>query len=92
MEQIILCIGKAELVLLLEEAADKALKKAQAKLPRFYSGKEVCEMLHITPQTLCNMQSRGDIKPLRIGGRVLFDANAIDVAIGRGTIRRGKHQ
>ena len=91
MEQTIICIDKAELVLMLEEAADKALRKAKEQLPRFYSGKEVCAMLHITPQTLCNMQSRGDIQPLRIGGRVLFDAGAIDRAVSKGTIRKGKH-
>ena len=42
-----------------------------------YSRKETAKMLGVSLMTLWNMEKRGEIKPTRIGRRVLFDESEI---------------
>lgn len=42
-----------------------------------YSRKETAKILGVSLMTLWNMQKRGEIKPTRIGRRVLFDESEI---------------
>lgn len=87
-EKAMMIIDVEELRAMLVEAMEEAVEKAKKELPRFYTGKEVCEILHITEQTLWNMVKRGDIEKLGVGGRVLYDAQAIDEAIKKGAMRK----
>ena len=66
------------------------IKAEEADKPRYYMRKDLCEILHVTNPTIIEMVKRGDIKELRIGGRVLYDADAIDKAVREKTIFRYK--
>ena len=47
------------------------LKAAEADKPKYYTRKELCEMLHVTTPTIIELVKRGEICEKRIGGRIL---------------------
>jgi excisionase family DNA binding protein len=59
--------------------------------PHYYSRREVCEILHVTPMTLRNWVVSGKLVQRKIGKRVLFDKAAIDDAVKCQKLYRYKH-
>ena len=80
---------------LINEVADLVVRKLQEEkvevTPRYYTRKEVAEILHVTLPTIHNMVKRGDIMAKKVNGRVLFNAEAIDNAVRDSKVYRDKH-
>lgn len=61
--------------------------------PRYYTAKQVAELLQVSLPTVRKMSQRGDIIPLhlpKIRG-IRYDANSIDTAISERRIYKYKH-
>ena len=80
---------------LINEVADLVVERLQERkveaIPRFYTRKEVADILHVSLPTIHNMVKRGDIVPKRVNGRVLFDSGSIDNAVRDSKVYRYKH-
>ncbi len=76
--------------LFVEKVAEKVKEMAEVKEPRYYTRKEVCELMGITLPTLHEYTKRGDLTPLKMNGRVLYDAWAVDDAIKTKQVYKGK--
>ena len=83
----------------LENLADAIAEKVAAKIkaedsnkPKYYTRKELCEMLHVTNPTVIEMVKRGEIREKKIGGRILYDAAEIDEAVKEKTVFRYKRR
>ena len=70
---------------LTEAIADKVttrvLEAMSTVKPRYYSRKEVAEMLHISLPTLARLMSDEILVGKKIGSRILYDAETIDKAV-----------
>ena len=80
---------------LAETIADKVMariKEEDSSKPKYYTRKELCEMLHVTNHTVIEMVKRGQIREKKIGGRILYDAAEIDEAVKEKTIFRYKRR
>ena len=69
---------------LADTIADKVIAKIKAEesnKPKYYTRKELCEILHVTNPTVIEMVKRGEIREKKIGGRILYDAAEIDEAV-----------
>ena len=78
-----------------ETIADKVMariKEEDSSKPKYYTRKELCEMLHVTNPTVIEMVKRGEICEKKIGGRILYDATEIDGAVKEKTIFRYKRK
>ena len=73
---------------LVERIAQRVKQLDEEKEPRYYSRKEVADLLHVTLPTLHTMVKGGALNPEKVGGRVLFAAQAVDEAIKCGTLRK----
>lgn len=73
---------------LVERIAARVKQLEEEKEPRYYSRKEVADLLHVTLPTLHTMVKGGVLNPKKVGGRVLFAAQAVDEAIKCGTLRK----
>lgn len=68
------------------------IKAAETDKPKYYTRKELCEMLHVTTPTVIELVKRGEIREKRIGGRILYDAVEIDDAVREQKIFRYKRR
>ena len=57
------------------------MKAEEADKPKYYTRKDLCEMLHVTTPTVIELAKRGEIREKRIVGRILYDAAEIDKAV-----------
>ena len=71
-----------------ERVAQRVRQLEEEKEPRYYSRKEVAELLHVTLPTLHAMVNAGALHPKKIGGRVIFDAKVVDEAIRCGKLTK----
>lgn len=71
-----------------ERVAQRVKQLEEEKEPRYYSRKEVAELLHVTLPTLHAMVNAGALHPKKVGGRVLFDAKVVDEAIRCGKLTK----
>ena len=83
----------------LENFADAIAEKVAARIkaedsnkPKYYTRKELCEILHVTNPTVIEMVKRGEIREKKIGGRILYDAAEIDEAVKENKIFRYKRR
>ena len=90
---------KTSLNTVLENLADTIVDKVIAKIkaedsskPKYYTRKELCEILHVTNPTVIEMVKRGEIREKKIGGRILYDAAEIDEAVKEKTVFRYKRR
>lgn len=72
----------------IERVAQRVKQLTDEAKPRYYSRKEAAELLHVTLPTLHAMVNAGALKPEKVGGRVLFDASAIDEGIRNGSLTK----
>ena len=78
-----------------ETIADKVMariKEEDSNKPKYYTRKELCEILHVTNPTVIEMVKRGEILEKKIGGRILYDAAEIDEAVKEKTVFRYKRR
>lgn len=63
--------------------ADKIVERLTSvgKEPKFYTREETAKLLRVTLPTLARLTKDGVISAKRIGGRILYDAEAIDEAV-----------
>lgn len=73
-----------------ERVAEKVKEMASTREPRYYTRKEACEALGITLPTLHEYTKRGDLVAMKVNGRVLYDAWAVDDAIRAHSIYKGR--
>ena len=90
---------RASLKELMENFAEAVAERVIAKLkaedsnkPKYYTRKELCEMLHVTTPTVIELVKRGEICEKRIGRRILYDAAEIDKAVQEQKIFRYKRR
>ena len=69
---------KATLSAIVKESIKELLPKEQKK---YYTRAEVCKLLKVSLPTLHSFINKGKITALKIGGRTLFDADAINESI-----------
>ena len=69
-----------------EKVAQRVKQLEAEKAPRFYSRKEVADLLRVTLPTLHAMVNAKALNPIKVGGRVLFNAQAVDEAIKNQTL------
>lgn len=81
---------------LAETIADKVVARIKeeedSNKPKYYTRKELCEILHVTNPTVIEMVKRGEIREKKIGGRILYDAAEIDEAVKENKIFRYKRR
>lgn len=68
------------------------IKAETTNKPKYYTQKELCEMLHVTAPTVIEQVKRGEIREKRIGGRIPYDAVEIDDAVRKQKISRYKRR
>ena len=74
---------------LAETIADKVvarIKEEDSNKPKYYTRKELCEILHVTNPTVIEMVKRGEIREKKVGGRILYNAAENDEAVKEKTI------
>lgn len=67
--------------IIVERVSERVLTISEKKEPRYYSRKEVAQMLHVTLPTLARLTKDGLITAKRVGSRILYEAEAIDAAV-----------
>lgn len=72
-----------------ERVAQRVRQMEEEKEPRYYSRKEVAELLHVSLPTLHAMIKGGAVVPKKIGRRTLFEAKSVDEAIRNGAVKKG---
>jgi excisionase family DNA binding protein len=78
MDNNLIVITRSELKSLLKEVVSEALANQEPPKKRYYTRKEVCDILHITLPTLWNMVKSGKLAQKKVGTRCLYDADSID--------------
>ena len=86
-----LFVNESQLRGIISEEVTKALSQVKDKPRRMYARIDVANMLNITLGTLDNMVKRGDLQAIKLGRKVMFDADEIDEAIEKGRVRKYKH-
>lgn len=74
-----------------EKITDKVLTAIKPREPRYYSRAETAQFLHITLPTLARLTKEGLITAKKAGGRVLYEAEAIDEAVKENRVFKYKH-
>ena len=87
-----LFVSENQLRSLLDEVVSNALTKVKEKPRRMYTRFEVRDILKVTLGTIDNMTKRGDLQAIKLGSKVMFDADEVDKAIEKGRVRKYKHQ
>ena len=72
--------------------ADRLAEVMKPKEPRYYSRAETAQLLHVTLPTLARLTKEGMITAKRAGGRVLYEAEAIDAAVKENRVFKYKHK
>jgi len=79
---------KSELEIMVFQSVKEALANALPKQKKYLTKKDVCSECGVSLATVNNWMRSGIIKPLRIGGRVLFDSGEVDKTIKAGALKR----
>ena len=87
-----LFVSENQLRGIISEEVTKALSQVKDKPRRMYTRFEVRDMLNVTLGTIDNMVKRGELQPIKLGRKVMFDADEVDEAIEKGRVRKYKHQ
>lgn len=87
-----LFVSENQLRGIISEEVTKALSQVKDKPRRMYTRFEVRDILNVTLGTIDNMVKRGELQPIKLGRKVMFDADEVDEAIEKGRVRRYKHQ
>lgn len=76
-----------------KEVMNRLKSETEKKEPRYYTAKQVAEVLHVSLPTVRRMSSRGDITPLTLPNirGIRYDAEMIDAAISERKIYKYKH-
>ena len=77
--------------IIVERVTDKLLTAMKPKEPRYYSRAETAQLLHVTLPTLARLTKEGLITAKKAGGRVLYEAEAIDAAVKENRVFKYKH-
>ena len=72
----------------IEKVAQRTRQLIDEAKPRFYSRKEVAELLHVSLVTVHHMINAGVLQPEKVGKRTLFAAQVVDEGIKDGTLRK----
>lgn len=78
--------------IIVERVTDKLLEAIKPKEPKFYSRAETAALLHVTLPTLARLTKEGLITAKKAGGRVLYEAEAIDAAVKENRVFKYKHK
>ena len=77
---------------IIKDAVKEAISDTKANPPkRYYTPQEAWEHLKISRATFYRLVGKGRIELLKIGGKSLVDADALDSAVERRQIYRYKH-
>lgn len=87
-----LFVSENQLRGIISEEVTKALSQVRDKPRRMYTRFEVRDILNVTLGTIDNMVKRGELQPIKLGRKVMFDADEVDEAIEKGRVRKYKHQ
>ncbi len=87
-----LFVSENQLRGIISEEVTKALSQVKDKPRRMYTRFEAKDILNVTLGTLDNMVKRGELQPIKLGRKVMFDADEFDEAIEKGRVRKYKHQ
>jgi excisionase family DNA binding protein len=87
-----LFVSENQLRGIISEEVTKALSQVKDKPRRMYTRFEVRDILNVTLGTIDNMVKRGELQPIKLGRKVMFDADEVDEAIEKGRVRKYKHQ
>ena len=74
------------------KVADRLAEAMKPKEPKFYTRKETAQLLHVTLPTLARLTKEGLITAKKAGGRVLYEAEAIDAAVKENRVFKYKHK
>ncbi|MCH4156645.1 MAG: helix-turn-helix domain-containing protein [Muribaculaceae bacterium] len=80
-----------QIKLAVKEAVAEAIGEAAQKKPKYYTRKDLCDLLRVTLRSVDNYVDRGIIKPKKVQGRILFSAEEIDDAIQGGKLTKYSH-
>ena len=78
--------------IIVERVTNKLLEAIKPKEPRYYSRAETAQLLHVTLPTLARLTKEGMITAKKAGGRVLYEAEAIDAAVREQRTFKYKHK
>ncbi len=87
-----LFVSESQLRGIINEEVTKALSQVKDKPRRMYTRFEVRDILNVTLGTIDNMVKRGELQAIKLGHKVMFDADEVDEAIEKGRVRKYKHQ
>ncbi len=80
---------KPFLNLFIDKVAERVKEMAETKEPRYYTRKQVCEVMGISLPTLNEYTKRGDLQSFKMSGRVLYNAWSVDEAIRTKSVYKG---
>ena len=78
--------------IIVKRVTDKLLEAIKPREPRYYSRAETAQLLHVTLPTLARLTKEGMITAKKAGGRVLYEAEAIDAAVREQRTFKYKHK
>lgn len=71
-----------------QKVADRVRQLQEEAKPRYYTRKQVADLLHVSLPTVHSMMNEGVLKPEKVGRRVLFAAQAVDDGLRDGSLRK----
>lgn len=77
---------------MIREEMSMAMAASMQKEKKYYSRNDVAEMLQVSLPTVHRLVNDGLLKASKVGGRTLFDAEAVDAAIVEKKVFRYKHR
>lgn len=77
---------------MIREEVSTAMAMATPKEKRYYSRNEVAAMLQVSLPTIHRLMNDGLLKASKVGGRTLFETEAVDKAIVEKKVFRYKHR
>lgn len=73
------------------QAMAKLQKNNELEKPRYYTVNEAADILRVNRVTIYNLFKKDKIQPLKIGGRTLIAADALDKAVNAKQIFKYQH-
>lgn len=77
---------------MIREEMNVAMAMAMPKEKRWYSRNEVAAILQVSLPTVHRLVNDGLLKASKVGGRTLFDAEAVDAAVIEKKVFKYKHR
>lgn len=76
-----------------EQVMARIKKETESKEPRYYTAKQVANLMHVSLPTVRRMSKRGDIIPLKLPNvrGIRYDAEIVDSLLSKKIIYRYKH-